>query len=208
MPKTIKKFHYTARFNGMESKNVFIKPVRCSCCGEQELKTFVRAFDKNDIPWNMCESCFSKLKQCGHKRINVYDFDCERTVLEGSQDSSYPEEACKWFKKGEKRYDKRAGTAETPKGVFKMKVSVDHQGRKRININNDINMTVYKNSFGLDIYHKVVYFPNQTMEHVDAESNLFEVLPGMLKEAFERGRESKRLEIEAFYKKFKSSINN
>lgn len=85
-------------------------------------------------------------------------------------------------------------------------VRVDEQGREKININREINMTVYKNSFGLNIHHEVVYFPNMSMNRVSCESNLFKVLPDMLKAVYEAGRENKRLEIEAFYYKFMKTI--
>ena len=77
---------------------------------------------------------------------------------------------------------------------------------EKININSDLSLLLWKNSLGLNIHDKVIYFSNITIKALKVESNIFEVLPAMLKTAYDSGAYDAKVRISNKHKEFINSL--
>ena len=77
---------------------------------------------------------------------------------------------------------------------------------ERIPINEAMELLLFKNSFKLDISPRVVYFPDISIIKLKRESDLFDILPGMLLSAYECGKDDSKRDIVNKYKEFLNSF--
>jgi len=78
---------------------------------------------------------------------------------------------------------------------------------KTIKINKGMKLLLFKNSFKLNIVGKVVYFPIIRIETLEAESDLFEMLPEMFIAAYKLGKEDATDHIKEKYTEFIDSMD-